>query len=128
LNLVPVEDVATAHILAATQPPGGKYMLGGDDVEMSQLLEWLAPLTAKRLPKRTIPYGVAALTAHVSNVASKVTGRAPLASVEGVRLARRKVNVDSSATEKALGWNRGPTKDAVFRAAKWLEEAGYLNL
>lgn len=127
LNLVPVEDVAKGHILAAAQPPGGKYMLGGDDVEMTQLLEWLAPLTTKRQPKRSIPYGVAAATAHVSTAFSKVTGTAPLASVEGVRLARRKVDVDSGPTEKALGWNRGPAKEAVMRAAKWLEEAGLLD-
>jgi len=127
LNLVPVEDVATAHIFASSQSPGGKYMLGGEDVEMKQLLEWLAPYTSKRMPKRSIPYFVAAVTAHISTAISKVTGTAPLASVEGVRLARRKINVDSDPTEKALGWNRGPAKEAVMRAAKWLEDAGFLE-
>ncbi|MEP3765264.1 MAG: NAD-dependent epimerase/dehydratase family protein, partial [Marinomonas sp.] len=95
LNLVAVEDVAKAHVLAAEHPAGKLYMLGGEDVDMSTLLDWLAPLTDKTLPKRTVPYGLAALTAHVSQLGAKVTAKAPLASVEGVRLARRKVNVDS---------------------------------
>lgn len=127
LNLVAVEDVAQAHILAAAQSAGRKYMLGGEDIEMAQLLDWLTPLTAKRQPKRAIPYSVAAMTAHISTAISKVTGTPPLASVEGVRLARCKINVDSRPTEKALGWNRGPAKDAVIRAAKWLEDVGFLE-
>lgn len=123
LNLIAVEDVARAHILAAKQAPGGKYMLGGEDVDMSVLLEWLAPLTDKKLPKQTVPYALAALTAHISQLGAKISGKAPLASVEGVRLARRKVNVDSAHTVKALGWNRGPVKEAVERAAQWLRSA-----
>ena len=102
-------------------------MLGGEDVDMSTLLDWLAPLTDKALPKRTVPYGLAALTAHVSQLGAKVTAKAPLASVEGVRLARRKVNVDSDDTVKALGWDRTPAIDAVNRAAKWLQDEGLLS-
>lgn len=121
LNLVAVEDIAKAHILAAEQPTGQFYMLGGEDVDMSTLLDWLAPLTDKKMPKRTVPYALAALTAHISQFGAKISAKAPLASVEGVRLARHKVNVDSDDTVTALGWERSPAKDAVTRAAKWLK-------
>ena len=126
LNLVAVEDIAKAHILAAQQPAGQKYMLGGEDIDLSELLAWLAPFTSKTLPKRNVPYGLAALTAHIARVGAKITGRAPLASLEGVRLARRKVDIDNSQTLSALGWQVGPSKDAVKKAAIWLKETGLL--
>jgi len=120
LNLVPVEDVARAHILAAAQPPGGCYMLGGEDVGIRQLLGWLAPLTQKKMPHRAIPYNIAALTAHISAFGAKLSGKAPLASVEGVRLAKHKVNVDSQKTMSALGWTSGSVQDALKQTADWL--------
>lgn len=123
LNLVPVEDVARAHVLAASQPAGGTYMLGGEDIDMATLLGWLSELTDKKLPKNTVPYALAALTAHVSSIGAKISGKAPLASVEGVRLAKHKVNVDSRPTTKTLGWNQGSAREAVERAAAWLRNA-----
>ena len=123
LNLVAVEDVARAHVLAANQPAGGTYMLGGEDVDMSTLLGWLSELTDKKLPKGTVPYALAAMTAHVSTVGAKISGKAPLASVEGVRLAKHKVDVDSRPTTKTLGWHQGSAREAVKRAADWLRSA-----
>lgn len=127
LNLVPVEDVARAHILAAANPAGGKYMLGGEDIDMADLLGWLSELTDKTMPKNSIPYALAAMTAHISSVGSKMSGKAPLASVEGVRLARHKINIDSSPTTKILGWRQGSAREAVGRAAEWLAREGHLN-
>jgi len=66
-NLVPAHDVARAHILAAQGPAGGRYILGGDTVEMSKLLEMLASMTEKTMPKRPVPYALAAMTAY-SNI------------------------------------------------------------
>ena len=120
-NFVAVEDVARAHILAARQKPGGKYLLGGDDVDMSELLNWLAPLTDKKLPQKTVPYKLAAMTAHIAKLGSLLSGKAPLASLEGVKLAKQKIYVDSSASRKALGWSPTPVKPAILRAATWLK-------
>ena len=121
LNLIAVEDIARAHILAAQKKPGGKYLLGGDDVDMSELLNWLAPLTDKKLPQKTVPYKLAAMTAHIAKLGSLLSGKAPLASLEGVKLAKQKIYVDSSASRKALGWSPTPVKPAIFRAATWLK-------
>ena len=123
LNLVAVEDVARAHVLTANQPAGGTYMLGGEDVDMADILSWLAPLTDKKLPKSTVPYALAAMTAHVSTIGAKISGKAPLASVEGVRLAKHKIDVDSGPTTKTLGWHQGSAREAVKRAADWLRSA-----
>ena len=126
LNLVAAEDVARAHILAAKKPAGQTYMIGGEDVDMAQILSWLAPLTDKKMPRKAIPYQVAALTAQIAALTAKLTGKVPLASIEGVRLARHKVDIDSRATVKALGWEREPVKQAVIRAANWLDENALL--
>lgn len=120
-NLIAVEDVARAHILAAQKKPGGKYLLGGDDVNMSELLNWLAPVTDKKLPQKTVPYSLAAMTAHISKLGALLSGKAPLASLEGVKLAKQKIYVDSSASRKELGWSPMPVKPAILRAATWLK-------
>jgi len=91
-NFVAAQNVARAHILAAQKPSGGRYILGGEMMEMSELLERLAPLTAQTMPKRAVPYGLAALTAYMSRIGAKLTGKVPLASLEGVRLAKLKDN------------------------------------
>ena len=121
LNLIAVEDIARAHILAAQKKPGGKYLLGGDDVDMSELLNWLTPLTDKKLPQKTVPYRLAAMTAHIAKLGALLSGIAPLASLEGVKLAKQKIYVDSSASHKALGWSPMPVKPAILRAATWLK-------
>ena len=121
LNLIAVEDIARAHILAAQKKPGGKYLLGGDDVDMSELLNWLTPLTDKKLPQKTVPYRLAAMTAHIAKLGALLSGIAPLASLEGVKLAKQKIYVNSSASHKALGWSPMPVKPAILRAATWLK-------
>ena len=121
LNLIAVEDIARAHILAAQKKPGGKYLLGGDDVDMSELLNWLTPLTDKKLPQKTVPYRLAAMTAHIAKLGALLSGIAPLVSLEGVKLAKQKIYVDSSASHKALGWSPMPVKPAILRAATWLK-------
>ena len=121
LNLIAGEDIARAHILAAQKKPGGKYLLGGDDLDMSELLNWLTPLTDKKLPQKTVPYRLAAMTAHIAKLGALLSGIAPLASLEGVKLAKQKIYVNSSASHKALGWSPMPVKPAILRAATWLK-------
>ena len=121
LNFIAVEDVARAHILAAQKKPGGKYLLGGDDVDMTELLNWIAPLTDKKLPQKTVPYSLAAMTAHIAKLGALLNGKAPLASLEGVKLAKQKIYVDSAASRKDLAWSPMPVKPAILRAATWLK-------
>ena len=121
LNFVPARDVAHAHILAAQKPAGGRYILGGDDVEMSDFLTMLAPMSAKAMPKKAVPYILAALTAYISTGMAKITGKAPLASLEGVRLAKHKTKISNIHAKQALSWQTTPVKFALEQSVNWLK-------
>ena len=114
LNLVDVADVAAAHRLAANRAPaGGRYILGGEDILFSQLLARLEALSGRRMPRRRIPYALAAMTARVAEALARIGGGTPAATVEGVRVARA---LRSHANERAigdLGWRPRPLAETL---------------
>jgi dihydroflavonol-4-reductase len=117
LNLVPVESVAEAHVLAAGKAAAGdRFIIGGRDVQLSTLLEWLERKTGRPMPKRRIPYVLAQLVGTVSEGMARLTGMAPQAPLEGVRLARRHWSVDSSYAKEVLDWHPGEVSKAVMDA------------
>ncbi|MEN8206515.1 MAG: NAD-dependent epimerase/dehydratase family protein [Pseudomonadota bacterium] len=117
LNLVPATDVASAHLLAAEKAePGDRFILGGQDIKLSTLLEWLEMKTGQRMPKRHIPYVLAQAIGFFSEGIARITGKSPLATLEGVRLARHAWRVDSSHAQKVLGWHPGKARNAVLEA------------
>ncbi len=120
-NLVAVQDVARAHILAAQKPAGGRYILGGETIEMSKLINMFGQYTDKTMPKRAVPYALAALTAYVSLIGAKITGKAPLASLEGVRLAKHKTVIDNHYARQELGWTLTPIETALEQSIKFLK-------
>ena len=61
LNLVDVAEVARTHAEALTRgQPGRRYILGGENLTLKQILDRLSALTGIPSPKHRIPYGVAA--------------------------------------------------------------------
>lgn len=120
-NFVSAKDVARGHILAAQQSPGQRYILGGETVEMSALLNMLSAMTNKVMPKHAVPYALAELTARMSGILSKFTGKAPLASLEGVRLAKHKTLIDSRHAKDRLNWQSMPAQSALEDCVKWLK-------
>jgi len=123
LNLVPVEDVARGHLLAADKAaPGSRYILAGENLWMHDILAMLAALTGRPVPRRRIPYWLAALSGGVSEWwADHVTRRPPLATLTGVRLARHPRFVDATSAARALGFAPGSVRDALARAVAWLQ-------
>src|SRR5262249_59902292 len=80
LNLVDVRDVAHGHLRAADfGQPGERYILGGENIRLSELLRLLSEITGIAMPKRRVPYGVAIGAAFVSEAISHLTGRPPAA-------------------------------------------------
>ena len=117
LNLLDVDDAAQAHLLAATCGRAGeRYLLAGEDLAFSELLAHLERLSGRDMPKRRIPYALAALTAHIGDRIARLTGPPPAASIEGVRSAKCPPAFDASLARSLLGWQPRP-------AAKALEEA-----
>jgi dihydroflavonol-4-reductase len=126
LNLVDVEDTATGHLLAAERGiVGEKYILGGENLTLQELLGRLAKLSGMSAPGIRVPYAVAwtfALGAEA--VARTITRRPPRASLTEVRMARKRMFFDSSKARDALGYAPRPIDDALGRAIEFFRSTG----
>ena len=122
LNLVDVRDVATGMVLAAERGSAGeRYVLGGNNVALRDLLILLEQISGRPMPKHSIPGWLALASAGVAeSVADRITGRTPAATREGVRLALRSGPFDSRKARAALGYAPRPLRDALADAISWL--------
>jgi dihydroflavonol-4-reductase len=127
LNFVPVEDCAAGHLLAADRGRiGERYILGGRNLTLKQVLDMLAAITGRKSPRWKFPHAVAYIAACVDAAASKLTGREPQIPLEGVRMARHKMFVNTSKSPRELGFSHGSIEDALARAVRWYEANGYV--
>jgi dihydroflavonol-4-reductase len=126
LNLVDVRDVAAGMVLAAERGRSGeRYILGGENVALRELLSLLEQISARPMPKRAVPGWVALASAAVAEwVADFVTGRTPPATREGVRLALRSGPFDSHKARSELSYAPRPARDALADAVAWLSAVG----
>jgi dihydroflavonol-4-reductase len=127
LNFVPVEDCARGHLLAAERGrTGERYILGGRNLTLKQMLDILSSTSGRRAPRWKFPYALAYAAACVDMWASRLLGREPQIPLEGVRMARHKMFVDASKAERELGFAPGPIEAALERAVAWYESNGYI--
>lgn len=127
LNLVAVEDVAAGHLLAAERgKPGERYILGGRNMTLQEILAELAWITGKPAPRIRLPHAVALTAAWVDTTVSRLLRREPRIPLEGARMARHRMFVDGSKAERELGFRAGPIAAALERAVRWYERNGYL--
>jgi dihydroflavonol-4-reductase len=126
LNLVDVRDVAAGHLLAAERgQPGERYILGGRNVTLREMLGMLARIAGRPAPRVRLPYAAAWLYGAGGTLLARLTGREPRAPLEAVRMARKKMWVQSGKAERELGFQPGPVEDALRRAAEWFRENRY---
>jgi dihydroflavonol-4-reductase len=127
LNLVDVVDCAQGHLLAMEKAvPGERYILGGENLTLKQILDKLAAITGLPSPKVKLPYAVAYATGVVDTVVSgKILKREPRVTLDAVRMGRKKMFITSAKAERELGWNPGPVDGALRRAVDWFQANGY---
>jgi dihydroflavonol-4-reductase len=127
LNLVDVADCAYGHLLAMEKAvPGERYILGGENLTLKQILDKLAAITGLPSPKVKLPYAVAYATGVVDTVVSgKILKREPRVTLDSVRMGRKKMFITSAKAERELGWNPGPVDGALRRAVEWFRANGY---
>jgi dihydroflavonol-4-reductase len=128
LNLVDVRECARGHVMALEKGRSGeRYILGGEDLTLKQILDKLAKLTGLRSPTVKLPY-IFAFAAGVVDEA--ITGgilhREPRATVDTVRMGRKKMFASSAKAERELGWKLIPAEDALRRAVDWFRANGYV--
>jgi len=127
LNIADVRDIARGHLLAMERGRDGeRYILGGENMTLKQILDTLGELTGLPSPKVKVPHFVA-LTAAVFDEAINgyLRKREPRATIETVQMGRKKMWVDSAKAEKELGYTHGPAREALRRAAEWFVAHGY---
>jgi dihydroflavonol-4-reductase len=129
LNLVDVADCAQGHLLAMEKAvPGERYILGGENLTLKQILDKLAAITGLPSPKVKLPYAVAYATGVVDTVVSgKLLKREPRVTLDAVRMGRKKMFITSAKAERELGWNPRPVDGALRRAVEWFQANGYAS-
>jgi dihydroflavonol-4-reductase len=127
LNLVDVKECAHGHIAALEKGRSGeRYILGGENLTLKQILDKLAAITGLPSPTIRVPYIVALATGVVDEIVTgRILGREPRATIDAVRMGRKKMFITSAKSERELGWQVVPVDDALRRAADWFRENGY---
>jgi len=127
LNVVAVEDVAAGHLLAAEKGRiGERYILGGRNMTLKEILDALAAVTGKRAPRLKLPHVVALAAGYADELYSRLAGREPQIPVEGVKMSRHKMFVESDKAARELGYAPGKIEAALERAVRWYEDNGYV--
>lgn len=127
LNLVDATECARGHIQAFEKGRAGeRYILGGENLTLKQILDRLGAITGLPSPKVKLPY-VFALAAGVvdETVTGRILGREPRATIDAVRMGRKKMFITSAKAERELGWRSVPVDDALRRSVEWFRANGY---
>ncbi len=126
LALIDVRDAAAGiHAAAERGQPGKRYLLAAENWTVARLFDELAPLTGRPAPRFTVPYWLALGFAFGEQWYCRTfNGRVPMATVAGVRLARRSLRFDASATWAQLQLQPRPVRRALAQAVAWLAEQG----
>ena len=127
LNLVDVRECAHGHVSAFEQGrTGERYILGGQNLTLKQILDKLAAITGLPSPKIKLPYAVALAAGVVDEIVTgRILGREPRATIDAVRMGRKKMFVSCAKAERELGWKTVPVDDALRRAVEWFQANGY---
>ena len=127
LNLVDATECARGHVQALEKGRAGeRYILGGENLTLKQILDRLGAITGLPSPKVKLPY-VFALAAGVvdETVTGRMLGREPRATIDAVRMGRKKMFITSAKAERELGWRPAPVDDALRRSVDWFRANGY---
>ena len=128
LNFVGVEECAAGHLLVAEKGKvGERYLLGGENLTLKQVLDTLANITKLPAPMLKLPHGVALGAAYASTFFACIVGKEPGIPVEGVKIAQHKMFVDCARAQRELGFKAGPVSSALQRAVAWYESNGYVS-
>jgi dihydroflavonol-4-reductase len=127
LNLVDVAEVARAHVIALTRgTPGRRYILGGENLSLKQILDKMSAITGIPSPTTKIPFAVAATYAFFEEwITGRIRGREPRATLEEVRMGRKKMFASSARAQQELDFRIVPVYPAMRAAIEWFRANGY---
>src|SRR3979490_103022 len=117
LNFVGVEECAAGHLLVSEKGKvGERYLLGGENLTLKEILDTLSKITGLPSPSMKISHNVALGVAYASTIFSRLLGKEPGIPIEGVKIAQHKMFVDCARSQRELGFKAGPVSAALQRA------------
>jgi dihydroflavonol-4-reductase len=127
LNLVDATECARGHVQALEKGRRGeRYILGGENLTLKQILDRLAAITGLPSPSVKLPYIFAFAAGVVDEmVTGRLLGREPRATIDAVRMGRKMMFVSSAKAERELGWRTVPVDGALRRSVEWFLDNGY---
>jgi dihydroflavonol-4-reductase len=128
LNLVHVDDVAAGHFLALERGVvGERYILGGENLPLQQMLADIAGLTHRKPPTIKLPRGPLYPLAIGAELFAKFSGREPFVTVDGLKMSKNKMYFTSAKAERELGYRARPYREGLADALDWFRANGYLG-
>ncbi len=128
LNFVHVDDVARGHLAAfECGGIGERYILGGENLTLAELLGMIAELTGRRKPWLQVPRAAIYPVAIAAEATARIIGGEPFVTVDGLRLAKKKMFFSSAKAMRELGYQPGPVRPALEDAIAWFRAAGYCS-
>jgi dihydroflavonol-4-reductase len=127
LNLVDVAEVARTHVCALEEGRfGERYILGGENLTLKQILDKMSAITGLPSPSMCVPHAVAMIFAFFDEtITGRILGREPRATVEAVRMGRKKMFASSAKAQRELGFRIVPVYNALRAAIDWFRANGY---
>jgi dihydroflavonol-4-reductase len=120
LNVVHVDDVADGHWLAFQHGiVGERYILGGANLSLRELLTEIADITGRDPPRWRLPHAAVMPVAYVAEAWARLSGTQPIATVEEVRMSKKRMFFSSAKAERELGYAAGPVRLALEDAVAW---------
>ena len=127
LNFAHVDDIAEGHLLAFERGRiGERYILGGENVALQDLLAAIAGFSGRRAPRLKLPRLPLFPLAFGAETVARLTGKEPLLTLDGLRMSRYRMFFTSAKAERELGYRSRPYQEGVVDALTWFRKAGYL--
>lgn len=128
LNLVHVDDVAAGHVLAMDKGRiGERYILGGQDASLREMLDVIAGLTGRKAPTINLPRAPLYPLAWAAEAVARITGKEPLLTRDALKMAAHHMFFTSAKAERELGYTARPYQEALKDALAWFADHGYLT-
>jgi dihydroflavonol-4-reductase len=128
LNFAHVDDVAAGHLAALERGRiGERYILGGENVMLRQMLQDIADIVGRRGPLIGLPRTSLYPVAFGAEMLARFTGREPFATLDGLRMAKYTMHFDDNKARRELGYTSRPYRQALIEAIEWFVRSGYMK-
>jgi dihydroflavonol-4-reductase len=129
LNMVHVDDVAAGHLAALERGRiGERYILGGQNATLSEILASIAQQMGRRPPRIKIPHTAVFPIAMMAQAVARGTGREPFITVDGLRMSKNRMFFTAAKAEGELGYRARPYAEGIRDAIEWFRQAGRLSI